>query len=105
MLQAICDQLKLGLFVEDTPTVVMDKGIATKDNIALIESYGLRYLVITRADAAKGYLDDLKADRTSFTEIKTSAEEIVYIKAMGTNIHRVLCISERRGKSKRRSQS
>ena len=98
VLEAITNQLSQGLFIQDTPTVVMDKTIATKDNIKLIESYNLRYLVITRSDAAKHYVEELKEDRASFTEIKTSDDEAVFIKKMGTPTNQVLCISERRGK-------
>ena len=76
----------------------MDKGIATKDNIALVQSYGLPYLVITRSDKAKKYLDEFKQDRENFTPITNSSDETIYIKdASDADINRVLCISERRG--------
>jgi hypothetical protein len=109
VLESIKDLLKLGLFREDSPTVVMDRGIATKDNIELVQSYGLPYLVIERSDKAKKYLDEFKKDRNSFSEITNSSDETIYLKDASDNgddnnagdsndIHRVLCISERRGK-------
>ena len=98
VMESIKDLVKLGLFREDLPTVVMDKGIATKDNIALVQSYGLPYLVITRSDKAKKYLDEFKQDRENFTPITNSSDETIYIKdASDADINRVLCISERRG--------
>ena len=104
VLESIKDLVKLGLFREDLPTVVMDRGIATKNNIELVESYGLPYLVIERSDSAKKYLDEFKEDRSTFTEVTNSADETIYIKDASDNggensyINRVLCISERRGK-------
>ena len=98
VMESIKDLVKLGLFREDLPTVVMDKGIATKDNIALVQSYGLPYLVITRSDKAKKYLDEFQQDRENFTPITNSSDETIYIKdASDADINRVLCISERRG--------
>jgi len=102
VLESIKDLVKLGLFTEDLLSVVMDRGIATKDNIALVQSYGLPYLVITRSDSAKKYLDEFKDDRNSFTEVTNSADETIYIKdascdgGENSDINRVLCISERR---------
>lgn len=102
VLKSIKDLLKLGLFREDSPTVVMDRGIATKDNIELVQSYALPYLVIERSDKAKKYLDEFKRDRNSFSEITNSSDETIYLKDASDNgdgsndIHRVLCISERR---------
>ena len=99
VLDSIKDLLKLGLFTEDSPTVVMDKGIATRDNIELVESYGLPYLVITRSDKAKKYLDEFKEDRSSFVPITNANDETIYLKdASDADINRVLCVSERRGK-------
>ena len=98
VLDSIKDLLKLGLFTEDSPTVVMDKGIATRDNIELVESYGLPYLVITRSDKAKKYLDEFKEDRSSFVPITNASDETIYLKdASDADINRVLCVSERRG--------
>ncbi|MDA8270585.1 MAG: transposase, partial [Actinomycetota bacterium] len=97
VLTSIKDLLKLGLFREDLPGVVMDKGIATKNNVALVQSYGLPYLVIERSDSAKKYLDSFKEARSSFVPITSSADETIYLKdASDTDISRVLCVSERR---------
>ena len=97
VLTSIKDLLKLGLFREDLPGVVMDKGIATKNNVALVQSYGLPYLVIERSDSAKKYLDSFKEARSSFVPITSSADETIYLKdASDTDISRVLCVSVRR---------
>ena len=97
VLTSIKDLLKLGLFREDLPSVVMDKGIATKNNVALVQSYGLPYLVIERSDSAKKYLDSFKEARSSFVPITSSADETIYLKdASDTDVSRVLCVSERR---------
>ncbi|EQD53195.1 hypothetical protein B1A_12469, partial [mine drainage metagenome] len=75
-----------GLFGEDLPTVIMDRGIATYDNIALNESYGLSYLVITRANAARHYLAELRQGKDTFLEIKNSSNESIYIKELGDDL-------------------
>ena len=98
VLSSIAQHLKFGLFAQDLPTVVMDRGIATKDNIALIESYGLSYLVITRSNQARHYVDDLTNNKDSFTKIKNSTDDCVYIKSIGDDQNQILCISERRAK-------
>ncbi|CAG4932542.1 IS1634 family transposase [Acidithrix sp. C25] len=83
VLSSISSHLRQGLFSEDLPTVIMDRGIATYDNIALIESYGLSYLVITRANAARHYLAELRQGKDTFLEIKNSSNESIYIKELG----------------------
>ena len=97
VLKSIKDLLRLGLFREDLPGVVMDKGIATKNNVALVQSYGMPYLVIERSDSAKKYLDSFKEARESFVPVTSSADETIYLKdASDTDISGVLFVSERR---------
>ncbi len=60
VLVSISDHLEQGLFTSNLPTVVMDRGIATRDNIELIESFGLSDLVITRSNVARHYLTELR---------------------------------------------
>ncbi|CAG4929899.1 IS1634 family transposase [Acidithrix sp. C25] len=86
VLSSISSHLRQGLFSEDLPTVIMDRGIATYDNIALIESYGLSYLVITRANAARHYLAELRQGKDTFLEIKNSSNESIYIKELGDDL-------------------
>ena len=110
VLESIKDLLKLGLFSQDSLTVIMDRGIATKSNIELVESYGLAYLVIERSDNTREYLDEFEQDRSSFGEITSSTDETIWIKDASRNgdsnteIRRVLCISEQRAKKEQAIQ-
>ena len=42
------------------PTIVADKGIATRDNIALLEDRGFDYMVVERKKTEADYLDEFK---------------------------------------------
>ena len=42
------------------PTIVADKGIATKDNISLLEKRGFDYMVVQRRETEKDYLEEFK---------------------------------------------
>ncbi len=49
------------------PTIVADKGIATKDNIKLLEDRGFDYMVVERRETEADYLDEFK-NLEGFTE-------------------------------------
>jgi len=89
----------------EKPTLVMDRGIATHDNVARMESRGYPYVVITREDHTDEYLAEFEKARETFTYIdkkkrKLSAygdENNVYVKKIemeGSKTCRVLCFSE-----------
>ena len=67
------------LFDEFPPTIVMDRGIATKDNVALLVSHGLNYVVIERANKKTLYKEHFtKMD--GFAEITDSSGSPVLVK-------------------------
>jgi len=91
--------------VLEKPTVIMDRGIATDDNIALLRERGYPYAVITREDQTEDYLEEFKTARDTFYRIddlshKCTAygdENHVYVKKIGKNGDaecKVLCLSD-----------
>ena len=84
-----------GLFAQQRPTIVMDRGIATKDNIALLKAEGYPYLVVERRAVEKDYIEEFEQAKETFEPIGTDiTAKTVYVKklpwAEGT---RVLCLS------------
>ena len=64
------------LFAEYLPTIIMDRGIATKDNIALIkDEYGLPYTVIERRAVEKEYVAEFETARDTFEKITDPEKE------------------------------
>ena len=88
----------------DKPTIIMDRGIATDDNIKFLKSKSYQYAVIKRADQAEEFRAIFEDERESFirvTDPKVSAygdTNNVYVKKLngedGEELSRVLCISE-----------
>ncbi|WP_276947193.1 IS1634 family transposase [Ferrimicrobium acidiphilum] len=72
------------LFVAEHPMVVMDRGIATAANIALLVERNYPYLVITRGDSAKVHVDAFKAEMDTFTPIDKADGTQVWVKTLTT---------------------
>ena len=72
------------LFVAEHPMVVMDRGIATAANIALLVERNYPYLVITRGDSAKVHVDAFKAEMDTFTPIDKADGSQVWVKTLAT---------------------
>ena len=86
-LPKVLDRIKMGGHL---PTIVMDRGIATKDNIALMRRRGLNYIVIERANRAPSYRDEFLSEE-GFTEITTASGKVVRVKKLtGTDTTAVL---------------
>ena len=86
----------------DLPTLIMDRGIATKDNIDLLKEYGFNYVLITRGPRNKHYLkefENYKEDKSFLPIVRNN--KTIHIKKVMTDDNRaeVLCISE--GKRKK----
>jgi transposase len=83
------------------PTVAMDRGIATEDNVKWLKENGYHYIVIMREDCSEEYRQQFESERSTF-ELASRKRSIygdendVYIYKEPTNgdICRVLCISE-----------
>jgi len=93
------------LFDGAKPTLVMDRGIATADNCALMREERYPYLVIERREEAKDFEADFQAAPAGFEEIKERSDgERVWIKKVvpvakkpeEPTLARVLCFSEGR---------
>jgi transposase len=86
------------------PTIVMDRGIATRENVAYLQEQGYPYIVVKRGDEAHQFEDQFKAHKEEFTLVKEGQmsaygdENKVYVKKMGPGpgekVCKVLCISE-----------
>jgi transposase len=86
------------------PTIVMDRGIATDDNMTYLREKGYLYIVVRREDESEEYRTYFEAGKDTFTCIskqRRSAygdENNVYVKRLDmiedTGICKVLCISE-----------
>lgn len=92
------------------PTIVMDRGIATDDNIKLLKRMKYEYVVIERRKTETEYEDEFKRAKETFQKIegdkKSAYGDInhVYIKRIEhtEKTCRVLCLSEgkeRKGKA------
>lgn len=95
--------------LDDQPMIVMDRGIATKDNLTLIKEMAFPYIVVERRAVEKEYEDEFKHAKETFERIPTAkgkeqnqslssdASESVYVKQMPMEKgSRVLCLSEGR---------
>ncbi len=81
------------------PTLVMDRGLATKENIDLIQDHGFPYILIERAGRHKEYVELFRQYKQVFQRIKQKGDREVWVhKIDGSDSSpaRVLCVSERR---------
>jgi transposase len=74
------------------PTLAMDRGIATKENIALLREYNFPFVVIERADRRSDFKQEF-IDLEGFETITDSKGQPIQIKKIGK---KVLCRSEAR---------
>ncbi|WP_298341955.1 IS1634 family transposase [Ferrimicrobium sp.] len=85
VLDALDARTKDTLFEAERPMVVMDRGIATAANIALLVERHYPHLVITRGDSAKVHVDAFKAEMDTFTPIdKADGSTQVWVKTLTT---------------------
>jgi len=91
--------------VIEKPTIIMDRGIATIDNVELLRQRSYQYAIITREDQSEQYLEEFKTAKDTFIRVdklshKYTAygdENIVYVKKIeqdGAHTCQVLCLSE-----------
>ncbi|MCL2337476.1 MAG: IS1634 family transposase [Firmicutes bacterium] len=83
------------------PTVAMDRGIATDDNVKWLRENGYHYVVIKREDDCAEYRRQFEAERSAFECVSSKKsiygdENNVYIQkeAVDDSLCRVLCFSE-----------
>ncbi|WP_019412409.1 IS1634 family transposase [Paenisporosarcina sp. TG20] len=93
------------------PMIVMDRGIATKDNLLLIKEMDYPYIVIERRAVEKEYVQEFQEARETFEKISSSkgetqglssgstVTESVFVKKISIEKgSRILCLSEGREK-------
>ena len=82
------------------PTLIMDRGIATSENIKYLEEKGYPYVVIERRSAEKDYLQEYENNLDTFSKIhpeENREEEAVYVKKITAgDKSKVLCLSRRK---------
>ncbi|MGC8542222.1 MAG: IS1634 family transposase, partial [Phycisphaerae bacterium] len=82
VLDTIAARSKGTLFQGDHPLVVMDRGLATSANLALLRERHFRYLVIQRGDRAQVHLEAFRAEMDTFTPIDKSNDTQVWVKTL-----------------------
>ena len=91
--------------VLEKPTIIMDRGIATSDNVKILQERGYPYTVITREDQTEEYLEEFETARDTFEQIDALShkftaygdENHVYVKKIGQDgdaTCKVLCLSD-----------
>ena len=91
------------------PTVAMDRGIATEDNVKWLQENGYHYIVIKREDSSEEYREKFETERDTFELV--SSKKSIYGDENNVYIHkdpisddqhcRVLCISEGKARKER----
>ena len=83
------------------PTVAMDRGIATDDNVKWLQANGYHYIVIKREDGSEDYRKQFESERETFELVSSKRsiygnENSVYIRKepVDGDMCRILCISE-----------
>jgi transposase len=103
------------LFNKHRPTIVMDRGIATKTNLDLLKTMEYPYIVVERREVEKDYIKEFETVRETFERIDLSRKEspkkgnnnletarAVYVKKIPLEDGcRVLCYSEGREQKER----
>jgi len=77
-----------------TPTIVADRGIATKANIALLRERGYPYMVIERGEREADYIEEFRQAEDSFEKIVKKDATIYIKKQVQDNTARLLVLSE-----------
>lgn len=81
------------------PTLVMDRGLATRDNLAFIRHHKFPYVIIERGPKEKGYADIFTAFPEGFEPIRRAGRQDVWVRKVAgpdEETARVLCMSEGR---------
>lgn len=74
------------------PIIAMDRGIATKYNVSLLQQNNFPYAVVERADRRQEYAEDF-LNLSGFDSIKDSKGQVIHVKMVENH---VLCASEAR---------
>ena len=86
-------------FLTTKPVLVMDRGIATTDNIQLVKDCRLPYIVVERSPKHKEYTAEFSDYQETFERIVRKGQQDVWIQKTSDSDDkscRVLCVSEGR---------
>jgi transposase len=91
------------------PTIIMDRGIATEDNIKLLKQKQYPYIVIERRNSESDYESEFKQAKETFEKIEADKKSAygddnhVYVKKIEhtRDACRVLCLSEGKERKER----
>ena len=81
------------------PTLIMDRGIATKGNIKQIKNRNLDYAVVERHQNLNPYVEQFKGDHKDFEEIKRTNSESLWVKKVDISNDsgsKIICVSHTR---------
>lgn len=84
---------------DKNPTIVADRGIATKANICLLEDKGYPYMVVERRKTEAGYLEEFK-DLEGFKKEEKKDGSIIYFKKIKHNGKARLLVASKAKKEK-----
>ncbi len=93
---------KMGYFEEClpgmTPTLAMDRGIATAENIKLLKEKNIHYILITRGPRNAYYLEEFENNQTDpeFKSFTKNGKEIRIKEVPNADTVEILCVSEGR---------
>ena len=85
------------------PTIVADKGIATRDNIALLEDRGFDYMVVERKKTEKDYLDEFKDLEGFSKDTEEDDDDTIYFKKVAHEDKARLLVASAARKEKERA--
>jgi transposase len=92
-LRHILKELKYDFPADAIPTIIMDRGVVSDENMKLIKSAGFHYIVTTRPNEEQDFAEDFKqADFKTINNSKDNQVEI-YLKKQN-NTSYLLCKSE-----------
>ena len=101
-LRGILEEMELmeDVLAFDRPTLVMDRGIATAENINFLKEYQFPYILITRGPRNAAYLEEFEEHETDpeFITFERNDRKIKVKKVAGINpgTVEILCVSEGR---------
>ncbi|MHB8280212.1 MAG: IS1634 family transposase [Candidatus Humimicrobiaceae bacterium] len=79
-----------------SPTIVADRGIATKENIALLVGRGYEYIVVERRCAEESYVEEFKTAKDSFEIVEKKGNTIYIKKKVSESTAELLVLSKAR---------
>jgi len=93
-LKEILEALKIDFQGNRMPTIIFDRGVVTEENIKLVESHGLKYIVSSRNGEEKRFLAEF--EQGEFKILKSEGQKVEILLKKEKGISYLLCKSEGR---------